>query len=319
MQSRTPGIKLLFTVLIAAALAIPLLMVYALVYDRQTQAQTAQASINSGWGGEQTLAGPVLVVPFRTTQEQTAQENGRSVTRTVEVERLLYVSPVRNAVTTEIVPQERRKSIYRSVLYEAKIGGKAAFALPPDISRFGVTRERLMWDRAEVRFGVSDARGLTSGGTLSVDGKPFELQPGKGPGATGGEGFFTFLRWNGEGTLAIDYSYGLRGSRSLSLVPRGGSTSWTVNSSWPSPSFSGSFLPEKPDISSKGFTAKYTIDKLALGQPPVSQSDYGQTMRLKPVMVSATPATVSPEWQWTQQQQTSQFPLKIRPRAGRRM
>jgi inner membrane protein len=272
---RSPGMKLLFVALIAIVLIIPLTLVYALVYDRQSQSQTAQASINAGWGGAQVVAGPVIVVPFRTTQTINEEVGGKTVTRNVEVEKFLYISPTENKVQTTVNPQERAKSIYRSVLYDAAISGAAKFALPADLPRFGVTRERLLWDRAEVRMGVSDARGLTSGGTLKAGGQPLTLQPGKGPGATGSEGFFAFLPWDGTGELAIDYAMSVRGSRTLSLVPRGGSTSWAVKSSWASPSFDGSFLPEKRAVSDAGFNASYVVDKLALGQPPVSLSDYG--------------------------------------------
>ena len=271
---RSPGMKLLFVAIVAAVLTIPLMFVYALVYDRQDQSNTAQAAINAGWGGPQVIAGPVVVVPFRTTQTQNEEVNGRTVTRTVEVEQLLYISPLENHITTAIKPEERRKSIYRSVLYEADVVGKARFELPADLPRFGVTRERLLWDRAELRMGVSDARGLTSGGSLKADGENLSLQPGKGPAATGGQGFFAFLPWDGGTALAIDYTFGLRGSRALSVVPRGGSTRWDVSSSWTSPSFGGGFLPESRSIAAGGFKASYTIDKLALGQPPVSKEDY---------------------------------------------
>src|SRR3546814_2913053 len=71
-----------------------------------------------------------------------------------------------------------------------------------------------MWDRAELRVGASDARGLTTGGTISADGKPLEVQPGKGPAASGGQGFFAFLSWDGTGELKVAYAFGLRGSRS---------------------------------------------------------------------------------------------------------
>ena len=272
---RSPGMKLLFVAIVAAVLTIPLMLVYALVYDRQDQSQTAQVSINAGWGGQQVIAGPVIVVPFRTTQSQTEDVNGRSVTRTVEVEKLLYISPVENRAETTIDPQERQKSIYRSVLYEAKVSGIASFALPADLERFGVTRERLLWDRAELRMGASDARGLTDGGSLKLNGAPLPLQPGKGPAASGGQGFFAFLPWTGEGTITVDYAFGLRGSGSLSLVPRGGSTRWTVKSSWKSPSFGGAFLPAKSTGEEQGFPASYTIDKLALGQAPVMMEDPG--------------------------------------------
>ena len=272
---RSPGVKLLMASLIGLVLLIPLLLVYALVYDRQSQSETAQTSINAGWGGPQVVAGPIVVVPFKTTQTQDEQVDGRTVTRVVELEKLLYISPTENRVTTKIDPQERRKSIYRTVLFEADVNGSAKFELPADLPRFGVTREQLIWDRAELRMGASDARGLTKGGSLVVNGQALPVQPGKGPGATGGQGFFAFVPWNGEGAITVGYGFGLRGSRSLSLVPRGGQTRWQVSSRWASPSFSGAFLPERPNINDKGFTASYTVDKLALGQPPVAMEDQG--------------------------------------------
>jgi len=274
-KERSPGMKLLLASLVGFVLMVPLMLVYALVWDRQSQSQTAQDAINAGWGGPQVIAGPVIVVPFRTTQTQNEEVGGKTVSRTVEVEKLLYISPSANSVATNIKPLERRKSIYRSVLYEAQLSGKATFALPADLPRFGVTRERLLWDRAELRMGASDARGLTRGGSLVANGAVLAVQPGKGPGATGGQGFFAFLPWSGEGELKVDYGFGLRGSRSLSLVPRGGQTKWAVTSSWASPSFSGAFLPETPRVSDKGFAANYTVDKLALGQPPVAMADPG--------------------------------------------
>lgn len=272
---RSPGVKLLLVSLLGIVLMMPLMLVYALVWDRQTQSQTAQDQINAGWGGPQVIAGPVIVVPFRTTQVQNEEVGGKTVAKTVEVEKYLYISPTSNSVATKIEPLERTKSIYRSVLYEAQLTGKASFALPEDLPRFGVTNERLLWDRAELRMGASDSRGLTKGGTLSANGKALVVQPGKGPGATGGQGFFAFLPWNGEGELKIDYGFGLRGGRSLSLVPRGGQTKWAVSSKWASPSFSGAFLPETPSVSDKGFSASYTVDKLALGQAPVAMEDLG--------------------------------------------
>lgn len=274
-RERSPGIKLLLVGIVGFILMVPLLLVYALVYDRKDQAQTAQTAINSGWGGPQVVAGPVIAVPFRTTQVQSEQVGGQTVTRNVEVEKYLYISPVENKVATTVNPQVRTKSIYSSVLYESQVSGTARFEVPADLPRFGVTRERLEWDQAQLRMGASDARGLTKGGTLKANGQELAVQPGKGPGATGGEGFFAFLPWNGEGSLSVDYGFGLRGSRSLSLVPRGGHTVWSVSSSWTNPSFGGAFLPEKRDLSRNGFKANYTIDKLALGQAPVSTEDPG--------------------------------------------
>lgn len=274
-SERSPGMKLLFAVLVGFALMLPLVLVYALVWDRQDQSREAQNAINSGWGGAQVIAGPLVVIPYRTTEVQNEVVDGRTISRSVEIERNLYLSPLSNRATSAIKPQERRKSIYSSVLFEADVSGTARFALPADLPRFGVRAEQLIWDRAEIRMGASDARGLTRGGKMVANGRALAVQPGKGPAATGGQGFFAFLPWNGEGELTIAYGFGLRGSRSLSLVPRGGQTEWSVRSTWQSPSFGGDFLPEERQISDDGFTASYLIDKLALGQAPIAREDMG--------------------------------------------
>jgi len=54
-RERSPGIKLLLVALVGAVLTIPLLLVFAMVYDRQDQASTAQTEINAGWGGPQVV------------------------------------------------------------------------------------------------------------------------------------------------------------------------------------------------------------------------------------------------------------------------
>ncbi|HEY0627740.1 MAG TPA: inner membrane CreD family protein, partial [Sphingomicrobium sp.] len=68
---RSPGRKLLFAILIGVALAIPIFMVWALVYDRQNQSNEARASITEGWGGPQVMSGPVLVIPYRQATTET--------------------------------------------------------------------------------------------------------------------------------------------------------------------------------------------------------------------------------------------------------
>jgi inner membrane protein len=274
-KAGSPAVRLLLACLIGLVLLIPLIMVRGLVDDRQQQAQTAQDAITSGWGGSQVLAGPVLVVPFRTTQVENVTDNGKPVTRVSEVEKLVYISPVDNDVRTAIAPEARSKSIYRSVVFTAQVNGHATFKLPDDLAHFSVTRERLMWDRAELRMGVSDARGLIGVAKLVAGGKPLEVQPGHGPGSTGGQGYFAFIAWDGAGALTIDYAFGVRGSQSLSLVPRGGATRWRVSAQWASPSFIGGFLPVNRRIESTGFAAEWQVGKLALGQPPLGMDDPG--------------------------------------------
>jgi len=288
---RTPAFKLLIAILIGAALAIPIFMVWFLVYDRQSQSQQAQASITAGWGGPQAIAGPVLVIPYRASATETVIERGQSVTRSRDVMRELTLAPETVELKTDIGSEHRKRSIYEAVIYDAKVAGSARFAMPPDLARFGVAMTDLRLDRAELRFSLSDPRGLGANPRVTAQGAPLRLQPGGG--STGGRGFFAFIDaapLATGGNVSITFAYNVRGNGALSLAPQAGDTSWTATSNWPHPSFGGSFLPGERGVSDKGFTATYRIGNLALGRALVSTADAGAVSEVPPPNTLVEPA-----------------------------
>lgn len=272
-DQRTPGRKLFTALLVAALLVIPLVMVYALNWDRQSQSETARSSIAAGWGGPQVMAGPVLVVPYPEQVNETVTEGGKQVVKTTTVWRELTLAPDLADLKTDLKPERRTRSIYEAVVYEARTTGRARFVLPADLPRFGVTADRLAFDRAELRFGLRDARGLFGvPPRVTIDGRRLVLQPGKGPAETGGSGFFLWLdaRTLLDRPLEARFDYAFRGNGWLSLLPQAGDTRWTVASAWPSPSFQGGFLPAARRVTKDGFTATYRVGNLALGRALVA-------------------------------------------------
>jgi inner membrane protein len=272
---RTPGFKLFLTIVVGLVLTIPLFSVWLLVYDRQTQSEEAQRSITEGWGGPQAMTGPVLVIPYRATATETVVENGQSVTRSRDVMRELTLAPETIEMSTDVRPELRKRSIYEAVVYDAKVAGRARFAFPPDLARTGVTPDKMDMTRAELRFGLSDPRGLGANPRVSADGQPLRLQPGGGSG--GGRGFFAWIDATNlnSAPLDVDFAYDFRGNAALSLAPQAGDTRWTVRSSWPSPSFGGDFLPGARSVSDKGFDATYRVGNLALGRSLLSTGEAG--------------------------------------------
>ena len=294
---RSPGMKLLLAILVGLALTIPLFSVWLLVYDRQSQSEQASASITAGWGGPQAMAGPVLVIPYRATVLETVVQNGQSVTRSNDIWRELTLAPELVEMTTDVSPELRKRSIYEAVVYDAKVSGKARFAFPPDLARTGVDIAKMDLGRAELRFGLSDPRGLGSNPRVIAGGRPLRLQPGGG--SNGGRGFFAWIDASGIGSapLAVDFAYDFRGNSSVSLVPEAGDTKWTVRSSWPHPSFAGDFLPADRSVAGKGFSATYRIGNLALGRSLVSTADAGTAgpvERVTPPARTSPPATATP-------------------------
>jgi len=270
---RTPGVKLLLAIIVAAALSIPLFSIYLLNYDRQTQSETATKLITEGWGGPQSFAGPVLVIPYKTSTTETLVENGKSVTRTHEGIRELTLSPEVSELATGIAPEHRKKSIYETVVYDAKIEGSARFAFPQDLARQGVEPASLDLKRAELRFGVSDPRGIGANPEVSANRAPLRLQPGGG--SSGGLGFFASVDASQlpNAPLGVHYKFGLRGNSSLTFAPKAGQTVWKVQSAWPHPNFGSDYLPVSRSVRANGFDAVYEIGNLALGESLVSTTD----------------------------------------------
>jgi inner membrane protein len=280
---RTPGFKLFLTIVVGLALSIPLFSVYLLAYDRESQSQEAARSITAGWGGAQTMTGPVLVIPYQARTTETTLENGQSVTRTNEVTRELTLVPEIVDLKTGMKSRVRKRSIYEAVVYDADVTGKARFAFPPGLNRTGVQPAQMDLSRAELRFGLSDAKGLGANPRVAISGQPLRLQPGGG--STGnGRGFYAWVDAAALPTrpMIVDFAYGFRGNASLSLAPNAGDTHWAVQSTWPHPSFVGGFLPGDHHETVSGFNASYRVGNLALGRSLVSTSEVGG---------SSTPAT----------------------------
>lgn len=289
---RSPAIKLGIALLIGLALTIPLFCVWLMVYDREQQSMEAQAGIAEGWGGPQILGGPLLVIPYRATVTETVTESGKPVTRTRQVWHELALSPETVELATEVRPERRQRSIYEAVVYEASVRGKARFAMPPDLARLGVAMADLAPDRAELRFAVSDPRGLSPHPRVSVGGKALRLHPGRGSNLARGGGFFA---WFDAADLArspldVDFAYEVRGNGSLSLTPQAGDTIWRMKSPWPHPSFQGAFLPERRNVTADGFEATWRVGNLALGQSLVAAGPAGVASGGQPDVAEAAEA-----------------------------
>lgn len=265
MRDRSPTVKLVIAGLIGLVLLIPIIMVYDLVNDRQNQARIAESTITAGAGGSQVVSTPVLAIPYLAQKQVPVLVDGKSVMQTQQVRSEIVLAPVQHSLETKLDTERKKKAIYETVVFSADMAGQARFELPEDLSSYDVTRDQLVLSEAQLRFGVSDARGLRGGAKASLGGDAVELSPGQRARGEG-SGFHGTYDWSEGDALDLEYSYTLRGSRSLSLAPEGGDTRWNVTSSWQHPGFEGRYLPDTSDISGEGFSASWSIGTLAIGQ-----------------------------------------------------
>jgi len=267
MDEPSPTAKLLRALGVAALLSIGIFIPWLLISDRHSQSLAARSSIAEGWGGPQVISGPELSIPFKVTTPGVTDDSGRTISSPAVTEKRLVLAPTGVDLATRIAPERRARSIYEVVVYRADTQGRASFSLPADLTRLGVPAGALELNRAELRFGVADPRGLSANPQVRVNGRLLPLGPGGGTSLVS-RGFYApiDLAQVDPARFSVDLRFALRGNESFALAPRAGDTAWKLTSPWPNPSFTGGFLPEQRSVAKDGFTATYRIGNLALGR-----------------------------------------------------
>jgi len=286
MQARSLGLKILAVGLIVVLLAIPLMFVNLLSWERTGRADTVRTEVGSTYGGSQIIRGPYLLLPVRVetpveTWDREAEANRIEYRHSEE---MLVVSASQLVIDINQQSERRRRAIYDVPVFNADVGFRGRFAPPvlePLVPEYG----SIEWNRARILFAVSDLRAIGEDLVFQVAGQdtPLSFEPRTGfdrhqsPSIPGLPDSGDAARWRGvaaplpglESGGAFDFTARLRlsGADRLLLSASGRETQLSVQSDWPHPSFVGAYLPEEHDISDAGFRARWQIPYLARGVP----------------------------------------------------
>jgi len=271
--------KLLMKVCIIAALmlllCIPLLMIQATVHERMAYRDDAARSIAEDSVGEQTVIGPVLVIPYSEEVETrvvgAADEPPRVKTSTVR--RLHLVYPDELKVGGNVGTERRYRGIHQVLVYNGQYDFSGVFTLPQaaDLPRNGGAARITAVGRPYVSLPVADVRGVRAIPKISWNGALLEFGQGARLGAWQG-GMHALLPADtlaAAGAAAapaqarFSFKLNLAGMERQHFVPVGRNNVVALTSNWPHPQFGGRFLPEDRSVSGAGFTATWRVPSLA--------------------------------------------------------
>ena len=241
---------------VIVASVIPLQLVSCTVDDREWYRDKAIRDIAAAWGGQQRIAGPIMVIPIDASESEGGEE------------RYVWVMPKQVDVVVATHHELRQRGMFEMPVFSADITAEGAFA-PLDLeglrSRFGALR----LDLASLVMGISDPRGIRDATLAWREGQvPLSATSDHGSGPMQGGLVGTLAdaaQLGGTFSLKID----LRGTQRFSVVPVGDGSTIAMQSTWPHPSFDGGLLPNTRDITADGFTASWTARDLARGFPSV--------------------------------------------------
>jgi inner membrane protein len=257
----SPIVRLFLMGMILVGLCVPLAMTRGVVAERTSRRDDVANEIARDWAGVQSIAGPVLSVPYRYSW---TDANGRKLTATARH----YVLPDSLAIDGTLETQVRKRSIFGVPVYTASLKMRGSFR-PPKLRDVQPPPDEVLWEEATLHLGVADPRGIARSVDVTWNGQARGFVP-----ASAGAGIFeSGVQAPADGlgpdrAESIDFALQLdvKGTREIRLVPTAGETTATLASSWPHPSFVGR-TPELPRLGAGGFQASWRVPSFGRGFP----------------------------------------------------
>lgn len=304
-ERHSTTIKVVVVGILTLLLLIPLGMIRSLIYERQSTKNSAVADITSKWGGEQTVTGPCLVVPYTETVVEDKKE--------IQVTRNLLILPEVLDVTSNVTVEKRKRGIYDASVYNSEVKLSGEFDMTA-LNKMNIPESNIQWNSMQVIMGLSDLKGITEKVTLKSNEKSLSFESGLPvESLASGTGSGSVTTVSDKATVAYDYnekmyelfkvglntkldsigtdtfiqgrfpfdiSLKINGSQGLYVVPIGKTTTMKMQSNWATPSFDGEFLPTNREITNNGFTSDWKVLDLNRSYGQVIRSDNASAMNL---------------------------------------
>jgi inner membrane protein len=256
-------LKIVVIGILIMILLIPSTMIQSLISERESRKTEAINEISSKWGFSQTITGPVLTVPYNS---YTIKDNKRVFAG----KNYAYFLPEKLNITGNVNPEIRYRGIYEAVLYNTVLDISGKFKVP-DFSEWAIADDDIYWHEAFITISVTDMRGIRDNPEISWNSDTLAPEPGSKISHLIQSGISTNVPVLPANDTNVTYSFSttlnLNGSEDLNFVPLGKKTTVSLQSKWPNPSFTGSFLPEKREITEKGFKAYWKVLDFNRGFP----------------------------------------------------
>ena len=255
-------VKVLLIGFLVLLLQIPIVKIKGVIKERQQTREEAMTEVTSKWGKNQVLTGPSIIVPYinRSYQAQNRAQSQSGVDYAVFLPESLKIN---GKVNTQLL----HRGIYKIPVYTLALDIRGGFAAP-DFSEWTIAKEDILWDRAYLTMGITDAWAITKSPSLTWNDKKMNFTPGAGEFGRNKQGLNAKLKDNLDGSnFNFSLSMELNGSVGAFFTPSGRDTEIQLSSDWRSPSFQGTYLPTSRTVNKDGFEATWNVPFLSRNFP----------------------------------------------------
>lgn len=231
---------------------IPFSMISSLIEERSLSQSEVTSEITEKWGRNQTLAGPMLVVPYLKKVPKISEDNSKE--KWVYKTEYAYFFPEEINAEIDVKTEIRKRSIYEIPLYTNKINIKGNFE-GLNQSNFPSDVDYIYYDEAKLVISVSDVVGIGGDIRFLWNQKELGVLPGTKSNFFSNGLHIPISSLRNQNKHSFELTFTLKGSNQFSFVPLGKSNQWSVHADWKDPSFSGAILPSDREITETGFRA----------------------------------------------------------------
>ncbi len=292
------SLKALVIAILSLLLLLPALIIASLDSTRKASAMAVQAEVASKWGEPQHITGPVIMVPM-------VKDN--------KVKNVYFLPQTLN-VNDTVMTEHRHRGIYDVVVYNTVAELSGSFNLKTLIDKYPDKRN-LKLNEAMVKVGVTDLRGLSAVGKISLGGTEYALASSGTDPLLKSAVFDQFSVDNENETyessykrysqsviytsldlsqlanidsVAYNFALEMKGSDHICFTPIGEETTVRIGGDCDTPSFNGSILPVESNVATdgSGFDATWKVIGLNRPYPQLFTDDYSLEMSESQVQVS---------------------------------
>ena len=265
MQNQRFYFKLGLIIFLILLLLIPQAFILGLVGERESWRYQAYQSIKQSWPGEQTLAGPLLTIPYQITynvKEQIKDKDGkeREILRTVTDKEVLHLMPTQLDIQSKLQSSLRYRGIYEVPVYASGLQISGEFNTQPLLDlQTELKDKQVHWEKPHLSVLVRDQRGIANPPSLQWNGTTMAFKPGSNlPGTAAGMHVkLPDIDQTQASRLPFSFGLELRGMKAMNFALLAENSNVQLTANWPHPSFTGELLPETREVTDNGFSAHW--------------------------------------------------------------
>ncbi|AYM74377.1 cell envelope integrity protein CreD [Janthinobacterium agaricidamnosum] len=277
-MQKTLLVKALIVFGLMLIIGLPLLMIQETIKERMEFRQEAVNSIAADSVREQTIIGPILVIPYTEQYEERVEvakgddKEAKSAVRTEllrrTVQRRLLVYPNNLLLNGNIDTDRRYRGIHQVLVYSGQHAFKGDFTVPAGSQLPRKSPDsRVTLGAPFVALSIEDVRGIRNIPKIDWGGQKIEFEQGSDLFAfrSGLHAPLGAMPLAAPQQVHFSFDLGLDGIERQHFVPVAKNSQISIKSNWPHPQFGGRFLPSPKfrQINADGFQVEWSISSLA--------------------------------------------------------